>query len=47
MNKILKNSWALFLGMSCIIDLPMASKDHLLGVRAVQEKFSLSFNWIL
>ena len=40
MNKILKNSWALFLGMSCIM-LAYGFQGSLLGVRAVQEKFSL------
>ena len=41
MDKILKNSWALFLGMS-LIALSYAFQGSLLGVRAVQEKFSLT-----
>jgi hypothetical protein len=41
MNKILKNSWALFLGMSCIM-IAYGFQGSLLGVRAVQEKFSLA-----
>ena len=40
MNKILKNSWALFLGMSFIM-LAHGYQGSLLGVRAVQENFSL------
>ena len=40
MNKILKNSWALFLGMSFIM-LAHGYQGSLLGVRAVQEEFSL------
>ena len=40
MNKILKNSWALFLGMSLIM-LAHGYQGSLLGVRAVQEQFSL------
>ena len=41
MNKILKNSWALFLGMSLIM-LAHGFQGSLLGVRAVQEEFSLT-----
>jgi MFS family permease len=41
MDKILKNSWALFLGMS-FIALSYAFQGSLLGVRAVQEQFSLT-----
>jgi MFS family permease len=41
MNKILRNSWALFLGMSLIM-LAHGFQGSLLGVRAVQEEFSLS-----
>jgi MFS family permease len=41
MNKILKNSWALFLGMSFIM-LAHGFQGSLLGVRAVQEEFSLT-----
>ena len=41
MEKVLKNSWALFLGMGHLC-LPMDFKDHLLGVRAVKEEFSLT-----
>ena len=40
MNKILRNSWALFLGMSFIM-LAHGYQGSLLGVRAVQEEFSL------
>ena len=40
MDKILKNSWALFLGMSLIM-LAHGYQGSLLGVRAVQEEFSL------
>ena len=40
MNKVLKNSWALFLGMSMIM-LAYGFQGSLLGVRAVQEEFSL------
>jgi len=40
MNKILKNSWALFLGMGFIM-LAHGYQGSLLGVRAVQEDFSL------
>jgi MFS family permease len=41
MNKILKNSWALFLGMGLIM-LAHGYQGSLLGVRAVQEEFSLT-----
>jgi MFS family permease len=41
MNKILKNSWALFLGMGLIM-LAHGFQGSLLGVRAVQEEFSLT-----
>ena len=41
MNKILKNSWALFLGMGFIM-LAYGFQGSLLGVRAVQEEFSLA-----
>jgi len=40
MDKILKNSWALFLGMGFIM-LAHGYQGSLLGVRAVQEDFSL------
>ena len=40
MNKILRNSWALFLGMGFIM-LAHGYQGSLLGVRAVQENFSL------
>ena len=40
MDKILKNSWALFLGMGLIM-LAHGYQGSLLGVRAVQEEFSL------
>ena len=40
MDKILRNSWALFLGMSFIM-LAHGYQGSLLGVRAVQEDFSL------
>ena len=40
MYKILKNSWALFLGMGFIM-LAHGFQGSLLGVRAVQENFSL------
>ncbi len=40
MNKILKNSWALFLGMGLIM-IAHGYQGSLLGVRAVQEEFSL------
>jgi len=41
MNKILKNSWALFTGMGLIM-LAHGYQGSLLGVRAVQENFSLT-----
>ena len=41
MDKILKNSWALFLGMGLIM-LAHGFQGSLLGVRAVQEEFSLT-----
>lgn len=41
MFKILRNSWALFLGMSLIM-LAYGFQGSLLGVRAVQEEFSLT-----
>ena len=41
MNKVLKNSWALFLGMGCIM-MAYGFQGSLLGVRAVQEEFSLT-----
>ncbi len=41
MNKILKNSWALFTGMGLIM-LAHGYQGSLLGVRAVQESFSLT-----
>jgi MFS family permease len=40
MDKILRNSWALFLGMGLIM-LAHGYQGSLLGVRAVQEEFSL------
>jgi len=40
MNKVLKNSWALFLGMGLIM-MAHGFQGSLLGVRAVAEKFSL------
>jgi len=40
MDKILRNSWALFLGMSFIM-LAHGYQGSLLGVRAVHEEFSL------
>ena len=40
MDKILRNSWALFLGMGLIM-LAHGYQGSLLGVRAVQEQFSL------
>jgi MFS family permease len=40
MDKILKNSWALFLGMGLIM-LAHGYQGSLLGVRAVKEEFSL------
>ena len=41
MNKVLKNSWALFLGMGFIM-MAYGYQSSLLGVRAVQEEFSLT-----
>ena len=41
MNKVFKNSWALFLGMSAIM-LAYGYQNALLGVRAVIEEFSLA-----
>ena len=41
MNKIIKNSWALFLGMGFIM-MAYGFQGSLLGVRAVQEEFSLT-----
>ena len=41
MNKILKNSWALFLGMGALM-LAYGFQGSLLGVRAVKEEFSLT-----
>ena len=41
MNKVLKNSWALFLGMGFIM-MAYGFQGSLLGVRAVQEDFSLT-----
>jgi len=41
MNKVLKNSWALFLGMGAIM-LAHGFQGSLLGVRAVKEEFSLT-----
>ncbi len=41
MNKILKNSWALFMGMGALM-LAYGFQGSLLGVRAVKEEFSLA-----
>ena len=41
MNKVLKNSWALFLGMGFLM-MAYGFQGSLLGVRAVQEDFSLT-----
>ena len=41
MNKVLKNSWALFLGMGFIM-MAYGFQGSLLGVRAVLENFSLA-----
>jgi MFS family permease len=41
MNKVLKNSWALFLGMGFLM-MAYGFQSSLLGVRAVQEDFSLT-----
>ena len=40
MNKVLKNSWALFTGMGFIM-MAYGFQGSLLGVRAVAEDFSL------
>jgi len=41
MNKVLKNSWALFLGMGFLM-MAYGFQGSLLGVRAVREEFSLT-----
>ena len=41
MNKVLRNSWALFLGMGLIM-MAHGFQGSLLGVRAVTEEFSLA-----
>ncbi len=41
MNKVLKNSWALFLGMGFLM-MAYGYQSSLLGVRAVKEEFSLA-----
>ena len=41
MDKVLKNSWALFLGMGFIM-MAYGFQGSLLGVRAVKEDFSLT-----
>ena len=41
MNKVIKNSWALFLGMGFLM-MAYGYQSSLLGVRAVQENFSLT-----
>ena len=41
MEKVLKNSWALFLGMGALM-LAYGFQSSLLGVRAVKEEFSLT-----
>ena len=41
MNKVFKNSWALFMGMGAIM-LAYGYQNALLGVRAVIEDFSLA-----
>ena len=41
MDKVLKNSWALFLGMAFIM-MAYGFQGSLLGVRAVQEEFSIT-----
>ena len=41
MNKVLKNSWALFLGMGFIM-MAYGFQSSLRGVRAVEEEFSLT-----
>ena len=40
MNKVLKNSWALFTGMGFLM-MAYGFQGSLLGVRAVAEEFSL------
>ena len=40
MFKVLKNSWALFIGLAFIM-IAHGLQGNLLGVRAVYEKFSL------
>ena len=40
MNKVLRNSWALFLGMGLIM-MAHGFQGSLLGVRAVTEEFTL------
>ena len=40
MNKVLKNSWALFTGISFLM-IAHGFQSSLLGVRAVAEEFSL------
>ena len=46
MNKVLKNSWALFLGMGAIM-LAYGFQGSLLGVRAVKEEFSITATCLL
>ena len=41
MSKVLRNSWALFLGMGFLM-MSYGFQGSLLGVRAVQENFSLT-----
>ena len=41
MNKVFRNSWALFMGMGAIM-LAYGYQNALLGVRAVIEDFSLA-----
>ena len=41
MNKVLKNSWALFTGMGFLM-MAYGFQSSLLGVRAVEEQFSLA-----
>ena len=41
MNKVFRNSWALFLGMGAIM-LAYGYQNALLGVRAVIQEFSLA-----
>ena len=41
MNKVLKNSWALFLGMGFLM-MSYGFQSSLLAVRAVQEESSLT-----